>query len=217
MSQQLILKTADLSTAPEGVTILFAGTDLSFGETATANWQKTGLSLEKLAAAIRFTGKPGQVLEVPAPEGLAADRLWLAGQPAPDDDGVVSGLARREQGGVLMARILTSRADKIVIVLDDAAHTPEAVAEFAAGLKLRQYRFDRYKTRSKPEDENGEPDTLTVTLAVADPAATETAMVETLAMAEGVLLARELVNTPPNALGPLELAAAASELTRSRG
>ena len=212
MSQQLILKTADLSTAPEGVSVFFAGTDLSLGETAAANWQKTGLSLEKLAAAIRFTGKPGQVLEVLAPEGLTAERLWLAGQPAPDDDGAVSGLTRREQGGALMARILTSRAEKLVIVFDGAEHTPEAVAEFAAGLKLKHYRFDRYKTRAKTEDEGSEPDTLTVTLAVADPAATEKAMVETLAMAEGVLYARELVNTPPNALGPLELAAAANAL-----
>lgn len=213
MSQQLILETAALSATPEGVTVLFAGSDLKLGESATAIWQKTGLSLEKLAAAIRFTGKPGQLLEVLAPDGLDADRLWIAGQPVAGEDGAVSDLTRREQGGALMARILSSRAGKLVIVFDDAGHTPEAVAAFAAGLKLKHYRFDSYKTRRKPEDENGEPDTLTVTLAVADPKATDKALTESLAMAEGVLFARELVNTPPNVLGPFELAEKAKDLT----
>ena len=212
MSQQLILKTAKISTPPHGVTILFSTADLSLGATADAIWSKTGQSLEKLAAAIRFTGKPGQLLEVLAPLGLDADRLWLVGQPQPDGSGPMTPLGRREQGGALMARILASQADKVLIVFDGADFTPDAVAEIAAGLKLRHYRFDRYKTRHKPEDDGEEADTLTVTLAVTDPAATEKAMKTALALADGVNFTRELVNLPSNAFGTLEAVATAEEL-----
>ncbi len=212
MSQQLILNTADISVAPYGVTILFCSAELNLGETAAAIWSATGQQLDKTAATTRFSGKPGQWLEILAPKGLAADRLWLVGQPKSDETGIVTPLNRREQGGALMARIMTSHADRVLIVCDGAGHTPEAVAEIAAGLMLRHYRFDRYKTQSKPEEENGEPEILTVTLAVTDAKKTEKAMRETLAVAEGVILARDLVNTPSNALGPLEAAATAEEL-----
>ncbi len=186
---------------------------MALGETARSIWSTTGQALDRLAQSTRFTGKPGQLLEVLAPAGLDADRLWLAGQPAPGPDDAPTLLSRREQGGALMAKILASRADRVLVVFDGKDDAPEAIAEFAAGLKLRHYRFDRYKTRPKKDNENDEPETLTITLAVADPKAADKAMKQTLAMAEGVVFARNLVNTPPNKLGPVELAEAARELT----
>ncbi|MBU1174934.1 MAG: leucyl aminopeptidase [Alphaproteobacteria bacterium] len=212
MSQELLLTTAELAAAPEGVTILFCGPELALGQTATAHWSRTGQALDRLAAAIRFAGKPGQLLELIAPAGLDVDRLWISGAPAGSDGAAPPLAARREQGGALMARIMASRTEKVVIVCDGADHTPEAVAELAAGLKLKHYRFDRYKTRRKPEDDAAEPDTLAITLVVADPKATDKAMKRALAVAEGVVFARDLVNTPPNILGPEELADAATDL-----
>ena len=213
MSQKLVIKTSDLKTAPAGVTVLLSGSELALGETASAHFSKTGQSLDRLAAASRFSGKPGQLLEVLAPTGLGADRLWVSGEPSPNDDGELPLRARREQGGALMARIMSSGAEQAVIVFDGAEHTPEAVAEIAAGLRLKHYRFDRYKTRGKSEDETKDPDQLTVTLAVSDPKAVDEAMTTSMAVAEGIVFARDLVNAPPNKLGPEELAAAARELT----
>ncbi len=212
MSQQLNISTAGLSTRPHGVTVLFSAPELALDETAKSVFAETGLDLEKLAASIRFGGKPGQLLEVLAPSGLKSDRLWISGRQAPGSDGNLSALSYRDLGGALMGRIMAARTGDVVVVFDGASDTPEAVAEFAAGLTLRHYKFDRYKTKAKPEDENGDPDMLKVTLAVADPKATGKAMKDSLAMAEGVLFARDLINLPPNALGPVELSEQAKEL-----
>jgi leucyl aminopeptidase len=84
------------------------------------------------------------------------------------------------------------------------------VAELVAGVKLRRYRFDKYKNRKK-DDDNG-IETLTMTLHVADPAAADMAIADRMAVAEGVLLARDLITEPPNELGTEEFAARAAEL-----
>src|SRR5690606_1314218 len=83
--------------------------------------------------------------------------------------------------------------------------TPERVADLAAGLKLRAYRFDRYKTEKKNGD-GGEPEKFSVTLAVPDKAALDRAIAARLPAVEGTLLARDLVNEPANVLGTEEFA-----------
>ena len=73
----------------------------------------------------------------------------------------------------------------------------------AIGFLLGSYRFDRYR----------KPDIRTVQLALpegVDPA-------EVIRVAEGVRLARDLVNTPANDMGPDELASAARELAGRHG
>ena len=57
------------------------------------------------------------------------------------------------------------------------------------------------------------PETLAVTLHVADPAAADAAIASRLAAVDGTLLARELVNEPANVLGTEEFAARAAELS----
>jgi leucyl aminopeptidase len=77
-------------------------------------------------------------------------------------------------------------------------------------MALRAYRFDRYKTRKKDEEENGFP--REVVLRVADPAAAESAFAARLPAVEGTLAARDLVNEPANVLGPVEFAERAAGL-----
>ena len=40
------------------------------------------------------------------------------------------------------------------MLLDDEAATPDRVGELAAGLTLRHYRFDRYKSAKKDDADN---------------------------------------------------------------
>ncbi len=88
----------------------------------------------------------------------------------------------------------------------------EAVADLALGARLRAYRFDLYKTKRKEEEER--PDTVTLTLGAADPAAARRAYVDRAAVADGVVLARDLVNEPPNVLFPDSFARRATALRR---
>ena len=88
-----------------------------------------------------------------------------------------------------------------------------AAADFALGLRLRGYRFDKYKTRKKePEDENGQAPEFVIGTGHA--AAARAASQERFAVAEGVDLARNLVNEPPNVLFPAEFADRAKALDK---
>ncbi|HHI82780.1 MAG TPA: leucyl aminopeptidase, partial [Rhizobiales bacterium] len=83
-------------------------------------------------------------------------------------------------------------------------------AAIASGMRLRAYRFDKYKTKKK-EDEK--PDLKAVTVLAAKPAAARNAYAPYEAIATGVHLARDLVNEPANVLTPLEFAARAKKLS----
>ena len=85
-----------------------------------------------------------------------------------------------------------------------------AAGDFALGARLRAYRFDRYKTR-KPDDEDKDKSTV-LTIAVADPAAVRKTARHGDALGDGIALARDLVNEPPNVLHPEEFARRAAEL-----
>ncbi len=71
------------------------------------------------------------------------------------------------------------------------------------GAVLRAYRFDRYRTKEKPEDK---PKLASLTVLCADPAAAAAAWAPLDAVADGVFLARDLASEPPNVLFPAEMA-----------
>jgi leucyl aminopeptidase len=100
----------------------------------------------------------------------------------------------------------------IVLELADGALKGDAAADVALGASLRAYTFDRYKTRRKDGEEK--PASLRVTLGVADVAAARKAWSARQAVSEGVILARDLVNEPPNVLFPVEFARRATQLRK---
>jgi leucyl aminopeptidase len=83
------------------------------------------------------------------------------------------------------------------------------VADIAAGLTLRHYRWDKHRAK-KPDDPGP---ALAISLGVDDEKRARTALDDRLATVAGTLLARDLVHEPPNLLGTLEFAARAHELT----
>src|SRR5437899_6019088 len=88
----------------------------------------------------------------------------------------------------------------------------DAAAAIASGLRLRAYKFDRYKTKKK-DGENGVL-RADVSIAVADVAAARKAFAPASHVVDGVVIARELVNEPPNVLYPVEFARRASQLKK---
>jgi leucyl aminopeptidase len=116
-------------------------------------------------------------------------------------------------GGVAMGRIPASAAHVTVVAeLPGKAMSPQQCVEIALGLRLRAYSFDRYKTRKKEGDEKAA--SVAVTVGVADPRAVRTAWHDGEAIADGVVLARDLVNEPANVLHPEEFARRAGALRR---
>ncbi|WP_417309328.1 leucyl aminopeptidase [Devosia sp.] len=210
MPQTLTIKTAPLPPASTGTLVIYVGEGQAPAGGAEAIWNGTGLDWARHMAATGFSGKQGQALDIVAPEGIEADRLLILGAgKLPADGGLATAWADR--GGSLANKLAGIKAENAAVLLDGDTATPERIAELAAGLKLRHYRFDRYKTPKK--DEADKPDSLTVTLHVAEPAATDEAIADRMAVADGTILARELVHEPPNVLGTLEFADRAAALS----
>ena len=88
----------------------------------------------------------------------------------------------------------------------------EQIADLVLGARLRAYTFDQYKTKKKDEDER--PASVEVNFACANASAAEKAWAPRSGLAEGVVLARDLVNEPANVLYPGEFARRASALRK---
>jgi leucyl aminopeptidase len=112
-----------------------------------------------------------------------------------------------------MGRIpATATSATIVAELPNKAMTPEQASDLALGMRLRAYRFDRYKTKRKDDDDK--PAAVKLEIGVADVARTRSAWGERGGLADAVLLTRDLINEPANVLYPIEFARRAGTLKR---
>lgn len=171
--------------------------------------------------------KPGQVLELAFPAGMAADALVLVHLPA----GSSQAEARRA-GAALGAKLGTAHT----LVM---AGPSKLAGDLAFGLALRGYDFDAYKT--KPVDPDAAPksgatipeaeaasddavlsdaqaddradapaepigDRARVTIMVKDPESLARQARDAAAVAEGVFFTRDLVNEPANVLTTTDFA-----------
>ncbi len=206
--------TIDIAFGPfgqggSGDLVVFIGDDLALGGPAREALGGGGTDLvAKAAASEKFKGRSLSALVLPAPAGVAADRLVVVGLGSESDRGKIDWPAL---GGFTAAKV-SGRTARIVLDLPGVAPAPDQAASFALGARLRSYSFDRYKTKKKPEAEDKARTTLTVL--VADPAAATREAEGAKTLAEGVVLARDLINEPPNVLFPEEFARRASELTK---
>tara|TARA_R110002020_G_scaffold80867_2_gene201431 strand:- start:4951 stop:6432 length:1482 start_codon:yes stop_codon:yes gene_type:complete len=204
MSQSLQIRTSTLSNISAPLVVIYAPEGAAPAGAAAPVWLATGLDWAEASAAGAFKGRQGQALDIIGQGGM---HLLVLGSGNAQEDVPLNGWTDR--GGSLLAKLAATRAETVAIVLDEAGATPVAVAELVAGLRLRHYRFDKYKS-ARPDDA---PASLSVTLHVADPAATDLAIADRGATVDGTLLARDLINEPANVLGPVEFAARAAALS----
>lgn len=209
MSQRLKLeiKALDAIEGRDLVVLVSDGLTLPGPAEALAGAEAQAL-LTRAAAAERFKGKALSGLTLPAPEGAPYERLIAVGVGAATDR---ADLDFVKLGGAIAGRLAAGRSAEVILALPDGGIDAKQAAEIALGLKLRSYVFDRYKTKSKDKDDTG---SIPVTLRAADPAAVKKALKVSDAIAAGVVLARDLVNEPPNVLYPEEFADRAKKLEK---
>jgi leucyl aminopeptidase len=193
---------------PKGATyVVFVGPDLKLSPQASDLAPTAASLINETAKTARFSGKALTALDILAPPGLDAPRLLAVGvgKDAKETDfAALGGFVMGKLGGAEQAFVLFSAREG-----DWGA---EAAGDFLLGLRLRAYRFDKYKTKKKDDDENGQG--AKVTIGVSDAAAARRAGRSREAIAEGVELARNLVNEPPNVLFPQEFAKRAGALAK---
>ncbi|MCK0195430.1 leucyl aminopeptidase [Ancylobacter sp. 6x-1] len=209
MSDHVKISFARMPAQPAGFTIVLAADDVAMGAATQSLLAPAGNLVARAAASERFEGKAGTMLDLVAPAGLEAERVLVVGV---GKEAALSALDWLKLGGAVMGRIpAASKEANVVLDLPGVEVTPAAAAEFALGLRLRAYAFNRYKTRQKPDDQASR---AKITLHVADEAAAKRAWKKREGLAEGVVMARDLVNEPANVLTPTEFAKRAGELSK---
>lgn len=172
---------------------------VSEGESSAGIWQlaeeaSNGV-LDRALKAAEFTAKKGESVTVLAPiAGLS--RIVLVGLGKSEER---TRLGVEEAGAT--AASLLARDEAAVLGAD--LLSPELAAAAAHGATLRSYRFDRYRTKEKPDQK---PRLKRLSLLSTEPARARDAYAPMRAVAEGVFLTRDLVSEPPNVLSPAELA-----------
>jgi leucyl aminopeptidase len=204
---------------PAGTVVILVGEGLALGPQAKA--LKLDALIRRAGATAEFTGKAKTTLDLLAPADSPLDRLILVGTGTGDeiadgkgaDNGGAEGNGWVNLGGLAMGALGKTKAATVLFERPDGKKPGRGpAADFALGMKLRAYAFDNYKI-----EKEGEPKKkpATITVSVADLADAQAAWVARGAIADAVLFARDLVNEPPNVLGPVEFADRARTLKRA--
>src|SRR3984957_18853285 len=210
MSDAVKVGFVPFSTAPRGILVVFCDDTLKFGAATRKALGAAANVVGRAAATNQFKGKSGSALDILAPQGLKASRLIVVGA------GKLSAVKDHDLlkwGGAIAGKLRAgSEAVTIFADLPDGPMKPAQAAAIASGIRLRAYKFDRYKTKKKDgEDAELRAD---VSIAVSDVGAARKAFAPDGHIVDGVILARELVNEPPNVLYPVEFARRASQLRK---
>ena len=169
-----------------------------------------GAITRALAAASRFSGKKDELLPIIGPANLSVSRIVLAGLGKPESPDPRS---FQQLGGNLVAHLNGAGEEEATLMIDVAEGASigatDAAAELAFGAQLRSYRFDKYKTKQKPEQK---PSLNRLTVAASGAKGAKRAYQPLEKAAEAVFLTRDLVSEPANVIYPETLAAEAARL-----
>ncbi|MEE2745607.1 MAG: leucyl aminopeptidase, partial [Pseudomonadota bacterium] len=162
--------------------------------------------------ASRFKGEKGQTLNIISPEGSRLDRIMLVGLGKTND---ISEIEMQNLGGRIFTG--TQRAVKgiVAVLVDPIEGSKMTVSKMAAhmayGVRLRSYRFDKYKTKQKPSNK---PSIRALTLHCARFSSARSEYRSLDKIAEGIFFTRDLVSEPANIIYPESLAKEAKSLEK---
>lgn len=210
MTDRPDLKFVSLSAAPAATIVVFVGPDLALGAVGGRLDKQSDGALKRAIAGAGFKGKGRASIEVLGAPGIEAKRILIVGT---GERAELKHLDWSRLGGAAMGQVVARSTEAASLIVevggDDAAN---AAALIAQGVMLRAYKFQKYHTRKSNAAEegaeannNGKP-LPRMEIHCANPADAEAEFNGPKAVAEGVYLARDLVNEPANVLGPVEFA-----------
>ncbi len=127
----------------------------------------------------------------------------------------VTALAMETLGAKIYAAVAKTGDKDVHVALDHPKgaklNTGDIAARIAYGMRLKSYRFDKYRTKEKAEDK---PSLAKVTIGVKDSAAAKKAFTPLDKIADGVFMTRDLVSEPANVLYPESYANEIKALTK---
>jgi leucyl aminopeptidase len=201
---------ADLRVPKSGTLVVGVLEDKKLTPTAAALDRESNGAVAQAISASRFTGRKEETLSMPAPRGLFFDRIVLLGLGKP---GGLNAQQMRRLGGVIVPVLNALGATSAAVAMDKIPGVRldggEAAANLAHGAVLRSYRFDKYRTRLKPEQK---PSLGELTVLTASSASARRAYVPLEKIGDGIFFTRDLVSEPANIIYPETLARQAKTL-----
>ena len=176
--------------------------------------KELGGTLTRLSESSDLTGKLAELLPLPDPSGIAAQRLLLVGLGKADE----LTRARFEKAAMAAVRSVSSKADASVAfavpqVSGGVISADQIVEALAISLTVGGVGQDSLKA------ERGHHPLASATLLVDEGAAsaTETAATRGVVLGEAINLTRDLVNLPPQQIHPESVAERAQQVAADLG
>jgi len=190
--------------ASSGVAIIpvFKGGKV-FGQ-SEAYVKALGVSYKSAAKAANFKAKKGQNFSLYAPEGQKISQLLFigAGEKSTFDAEMFAANAVKP--------LLTSGVTSVTIYLGGCDVSADSAARAAVGARLTGYRFDNYRTKLSADKKNS---LKKIKIAYDNGSAARKAYTNFHGpICDGTILARDLVNEPPNVIYPKAYAARIKKL-----
>ena len=197
---------------------LFAGVTAPAGATGAVD-ARLGGQIGRIARLGDLSGRANQVVTLYPGDELDVDRVVVVGL---GDAASFTAEVAAEAAAAGVAAAAKSGAKRAAITAFGAGAgglTAAAAGEATIlGARLSVYKFDRYKTIRGDDDPGSELESIE--LVEFDPAGLEElerGMAAGNAVADGVILARNLQNAPPNHMTPGAIADAAREMSEREG
>ncbi|MGZ0189743.1 MAG: leucyl aminopeptidase, partial [Alphaproteobacteria bacterium] len=201
---------AEQSVPKSGAYIVLVGEGgLLSGPAAEVDAQLDG-ALKRGIEALGLKGKAGDMLDLSTPNNVPYARLVAlsVGDPAKLD-----AIRAQNIGGTLYTRLAAGDLKHASIACaapDGCAMIPEDMAaEIAYGMRLAAYRFDKYHTKG-PQAETPTLASLRIMSSGSASARKRFGVLDRIA--DGVAMARDLLEEPPNVLYPESFAERCKEL-----
>ncbi|MGI9450466.1 MAG: leucyl aminopeptidase [Geminicoccaceae bacterium] len=190
----------------QGTLVLFGSQDGQFGTVADDLDKKSGGALKRAVDLAGDKFKRGSV-DLVCPAGLEYDRCLVFAIDAPSD---CQAFDLESLGGRIAVKLGSLGVKAAHVAIDDVpglakGDTDLAIA-FATGIRLRDYRFDKYRKSSDDDAETPAKGISDITLHLGNHDDAASAWAAGAAIAAGVEHGRDLVTEPANVLTPAAFA-----------
>ena len=196
----------------KGTLVLALPENGKLGKLAQKLDKKIGGALSRAIKIKKFKGSAGANFTLLAPPNAKLDRIVVVGL---GKAAKLTALEAEKFGGTVLGA--TQTASHVTLLLegiDKLAIAPDVLAARAGiGALLRAYKFEHYKTKNKSKAALSRL-VIASTASPANITGARKIYRDLKAVADGTLLARDLVNEPANILTPPEFAKRAKKLSK---
>jgi leucyl aminopeptidase len=207
MDSHMKIEFLKLAPKKSPVVVFFAADGSVLSKAAQAFDKTSGGLISRAMKATKFTGKRDQSIELVVPS-KDHERVFVYGM---GEIAKLKPLDFEMIGGSIAGMLMAGKISQAAIMVDlGEAKDVDAAALIASGATLRNYGFEKYKTKKPDAPKKLE----TLHIVCENVAKSKKSFASLQAISEGVHMARDLVNEPANILYPEEFSARAKQLTK---